>query len=253
MELDRQEWLEYVRFCAGGEFPIPMGLISDYDDWLCRSIVGRMLLIRGKREEALQVLSTVVDVVPSREVPPEGLSEVEHKILCLRDIARLIWDYTHNADAALRYWDEAVELADGWMARFVSVARGEMHYGRAQVLMNAGRNEEAEKEIASMLSSDFFEGPEYNVNSNRYFALRLRAETAYADGNKEKAAAFLAEAFQYYPMSVEALENEAEALACADAEERYQKFMAMTKRQYLQWQPAAEGRGPKRGLRKRRD
>lgn len=246
-QLDKQEWLSYVSFCAGGEFPIPVGLISNYDDWLCRSIVGRMLLIREKPEAALRVLSTVMDVVPSREVPPQGLSEVEHKVLCLRDMARIIWAFTGNGEAALRYWDEAIELADGWETRFLSVARGEMHYGRVAMLFLIGRQEQAEKELAEMLDSQHFEMPEFNVNSNRYFARKLLAERAHAAGDLQQATDYLAEAFHYYPMSVEARENEAEALSTADLEERYKKFMAMTKRQYLQWQPAEGARGPVRG------
>lgn len=75
--MTEQEWNEYVNFASGGEWPIPRGMISDYNNWLCRSIVGRALYFRDKVEEAMTVLATVVDVEPSMEKAEKGMSEAE--------------------------------------------------------------------------------------------------------------------------------------------------------------------------------
>ena len=39
--MDQQEWMGYVSRLANGEYPVPVGMIQDYNDWRCRSIVGR--------------------------------------------------------------------------------------------------------------------------------------------------------------------------------------------------------------------
>ena len=48
-------------------------------------------------------------------------------------------------------------------------------------------------------------------------------------------------------MSVEARCEENKAKAMTDMEERYQKFLQMSKVQYLQWDTVEELRGPVRG------
>ena len=78
--MDQQEWMGYVSRLANGEYPVPVGMIQDYNDWRCRSIVGRALYWMGDTESAMRVLSTVVNVEPNMDDDPEyGLSEAEHK------------------------------------------------------------------------------------------------------------------------------------------------------------------------------
>ena len=246
--MDPKEWNAYVDFVSGGEWPIPRGFISDYNNWICRSVVGRALYFREQTEAAMTVLSTVLDVVPSME-KPEGtnMGEVEHKILCLRDLAKIVWALTENSEASLRFWDEAVDLCTKWPYHFNSVARGEISYGRLVMLWVAGQKDKVEEDLKAMAVDERFEMKEYNVNSYRYFAYKFMAEREHASGNVEKAALLFEKAFQYYPMSVEARREEEKAKAMADMEERYQQFVAMSKRQYLQWEVVGDLRGPVRG------
>lgn len=247
MNIDAKEWKGYLDFVSGGEWPIPRGFISDYDNWLCRSIVGRALYFRGKIEEAMTVLSTIVDVEPSMEKPKSGMGEVEHKILSMRDLAKIVWQLTENVDVAAKFWDEAVRLCDIWPYNFSSVARGEISYGRIGLFWAAGKHDLVEAQLKEMVVSERFEMPEYNVNSYRYFAYKFKAEKEYANKNVQKAALILEEAFRYYPMSVEARCEENKAKAMQDMEERYQKFLQMSKAQYLQWEAVGDLKGPVRG------
>ncbi|MDD3396662.1 MAG: hypothetical protein PHQ45_05515 [Acidaminococcaceae bacterium] len=248
MQLDPQEWKAYVDFVSGGEWPIPRGFISNYDNWLCRSMVGRALYFREKPEEAMAVLSTVLAVEPSMEKPEaNSMSEVEHKILCLRDLAKIIWGFTHNNEAAIKYWDEAVEWCRKWPYNFHSIARGEISYGRVGQLWEAQEQELADKYLHEMAKSDHFEMQQYNVNSNRYYAYKFMAEREHAAGNIQKAAIMYEEAFKYYPMSVEARRNEADAKAQKDPESKYNKCVEMSKRQYLLWEEIEGLRAPRRG------
>lgn len=49
--MEKQEWQGYVQKVASCDYPIPLNLINDYDDWKCRSNVGRMLMILKDIEE----------------------------------------------------------------------------------------------------------------------------------------------------------------------------------------------------------
>ena len=247
MNIEAKEWNEYVDFVSGGEWPVPRDFISNYDNWLCRSVVGRALYFRGKTEEAMTVLSTIVNVEPSMEKPKSGMGEVEHKILCMRDLAKIVWKLVENLEASVRFWDEAVRLCSLWPYNFSSVARGEISYGRLGLFLAAGKNDLVEEQLKEMASSQRFEMQEHNVNSYRYFAYKFKAEQEYAHKNVHKAALIFEEAFKYYPMSVEARCEENKAKAMTDMEERYQKFLQMSKVQYLQWDTVEELRGPVRG------
>ena len=232
--MTEQEWNEYVDFASGGEWPIPRGMISDYNNWLCRSIVGRALYFRNKVEEAMTVLATVVDVEPSMEKAEKGMSEAEHKILCLRDIAKIVWGLTRNSEAALNYWDQAVGLCAQYKHPFVSVARGEISYGRLIMLVAAGCEEQACREARLMTQHESFERE--GINSYRYFAYRFLAEREYAQGNLQKAVLLYEKAFCYYPKSAEGERDYAAAAQMADPGERYAKYCHMSSMQYLQWE-----------------
>ncbi|HIU64861.1 MAG TPA: hypothetical protein IAB06_07510 [Candidatus Avacidaminococcus intestinavium] len=232
--MTEQEWNEYVNFASGGEWPIPRGMIGDYNNWLCRSIVGRALYFRDKVEEAMTVLATVVDVEPSMEPAEKGMSEAEHKILCLRDIAKIVWGLTGNTEAALNYWDQAIALCESYQHKFNSVARGEISYGRLVMLVAAGHEEEAKAEARELTVAKRFERE--GINSYRYFAYRFLAEREHAAGNLQKANLLYEKAFFYYPKSAEGERDYAAAAQMNDHEERYQKYLHMTSMQYLQWE-----------------
>ena len=123
--MEKQEWQGYVQKVASCDYPIPLNLINDYDDWKCRSNVGRMLMILKDIEGAMAVLATVKDVQPDMEDAPEfGLSEAEHKVLCLRDIAEIVWRLTGTGDAPIIYLNEAYRLCREYKKVFRSADRG---------------------------------------------------------------------------------------------------------------------------------
>ena len=60
--MNEQEWQACVNHVAGGEYPVPRGMISNYNDWRCRSTVGRALYWMDEVEAAMHVLATILDV-----------------------------------------------------------------------------------------------------------------------------------------------------------------------------------------------
>ena len=142
--MEKQEWQGYVQKVASCDYPIPLNLINDYDDWKCRSNVGRMLMILKDIEGAMAVLATVKDVQPDMEDAPEfGLSEAEHKVLCLRDIAEIVWRLTGTGDAPIIYLNEAYRLCREYKKVFRSADRGAIWARRLELQRSCGAEDAA--------------------------------------------------------------------------------------------------------------
>ena len=43
--MEQAEWNEYVHKVATWDVPLPMHMVNDYEDWKCRRLVGRCLLM----------------------------------------------------------------------------------------------------------------------------------------------------------------------------------------------------------------
>ncbi len=234
--MDKQEWQGYVAKAATGNFPIPPGLIQDYDDWRCRSTVGRVLFILKDIEGAITVLSTVKDIKPDMEdVPEYGLSEVEHKVLCLRDLAEIVWMLTGTTYAPQIYLEEAYELCRNYKHIFRSADRGKIWIRRLEILREAGEVESALKEVRELLER---EGGEEKINSYCFRAKIFLAECAAAGGEYGEAAKIIREAYAFFPYSDSGSKAIAEAYAEVDPQLRYEKMLHCTTIQYSPWEKA---------------
>lgn len=232
--MNEQEWLACVNHVASGEYPIPRGMISDYNDWRCRSTVGRALYWMDEVEAAMRVLATVLDVEPDLDEAPEmGLSEVEHKVLCLRDVAEIVWKLARNEDAALNYLGQAYTLSRAYQHPFRSASRGEMFYRRLVILREVGKEAQAVQEAAVMLEQ---EASSDGINPYRYFAYKFLAEHAHNGGDDAQGAQLYAEAFKYYPVSEAGVRDLANAAALPAADARYKAYAFCSTIQYKPWE-----------------
>lgn len=227
--MDKQEWKEYVHKVEVGG-PIPASMIDNYDDWRCRSIVGRVLYVLGDIEGAMTVLSTVVKIQPNEEdVPEVGLSEVEHKVLCLRDVAEIVWQLTHQDYAPLVYLGEAYHYCRSYKHPFRSADRGAIWSRRLEIMRDSGANDKAVAEAQAMLEQ---EAGSTGENPYIFHADKFLAEDAAASGDYDKAAQLLAEAYKYYPVTETAKKDLADAAAEANPKARYEKYHHCTTIQY---------------------
>lgn len=232
--MEKQEWQAYVQKVASCDYPIPPNLINDYDDWKCRSNVGRMLLILKDIEGAMAVLATVKDVQPDMDDAPEfGLSEAEHKVLCLREIAQIVWQLTGTGDAPLFYLDEAYKLCRSYQHVFRSADRGAIWARRLEIKRSCGEEEAALAEAKQMLAG---EKENVGVNPYRFHAFKFIADGLAEQGDYAKASLLLAEAYQSFPVNEAAKAALAEAEAVTDAKERYARYLHCTTIQYQPWE-----------------
>lgn len=237
--MEQEEWSGYVARLAKGAIPLPMEMIKDYSDWRCRSTVGRALFYYKDTEAAMRVLSTVVNVNPNMEDAPEyGLSEAEHKVLCLRDIAEIVWELAHADQAALMYLRQADEIGRAYKHFFRNAVRGEIFYRRLTLLLEIGKEAKAVEEAEAMQAAETT--TREGVNSYKYYALRFLAEHEHRQGNDERACELWAEAFKVYPLS----ERGEQAVAAAGTQstlagkiKAYQKCAAT---KYKHWEKLPE-------------
>ncbi len=237
--MDKQEWREYVHKVTTCDIPIPPNLINDYDDWKCRSNVGRMLLVLKDVEGAMAVLATVKDVKPDlEEVPEYGLSEAEHKVLCLRDIAQIVWDLTGTGDAPLYYLHEANEICRAYKHIFRTCDRGDIWARRVRIMRSCGSEEKAVAEARQVLAD---EKANEGINPYRFHALVFLAESAAAAGDYNKACLLIEEAYQSFPCNEATKRDLAEAQKHDTPEDRY---LAMHHCTTIQYQPWEQGKVP---------
>ena len=167
------------------------------------------------------------------DAPEMGLSEAEHKVLCLRDIAEIVWKLARNEDAALNYLDQAYALSRAYKHPFRSASRGDMFYRRLAILREVGKEEQAVQEAEKMLE---LEAENDGINPYRYFAYKFLAEHEHNNGDDEKAAQLFAEAFRYYPVSEAGERDLAKAAAAETATGRYKAYVFCSTIQYKPWE-----------------
>ena len=153
--MDMQEWQAYVKKVANSQYPVPEGMIKNYDDWRCRSIVGRMLYVLEDIEGAIAVLLTVKDIKPNlQDVPEKGLSEAEHMVLCLRDIAEIIYKVMGNVPIAITYLGHAHQICRAYKHPFRSADKGGVWHRSLELMEEIGETEKAIAKAEAMLEEE---------------------------------------------------------------------------------------------------
>lgn len=232
--MELQEWQGYVNKIATCDYPLPSYMISDYNDWHCRSIVGRMLWLLKDVEGAMAVLNTVKDVkVDMDDVPEMGLSDPEHKVLCLHDIAEIVWQLTGMGSASLFYLREADKLCREYKHIFRSADRGKIWVRRLEILRDSGEGEKATAEAHAQLEAD---KDKQGINSYAFYAYRFLAEDAALKEEYLKACELLQIAYKYFPVNDVAERDIAAALEIAEPKERYEAFHHCTTILYQPWE-----------------
>ena len=166
--MDMQEWQAYVKKVANSQYPVPEGMIKNYDDWRCRSIVGRMLYVLEDIEGAIAVLLTVKDIKPNlQDVPEKGLSEAEHMVLCLRDIAEIIYKVMGNVPIAITYLGHAHQICRAYKHPFRSADKGGVWHRSLELMEEIGETEKAIAKAEAMLEE---EKDNFGKNPYRYYA-----------------------------------------------------------------------------------
>lgn len=232
--MEQQEWDGYVQKVASCPYPILPEFIKNQEDWHCRSVVGRMLFFLKDIEGAMLVLSTVRDIEIDMEQYPEvGMSDAEHKCLCLRDLGEIVWQLTQKAEAALYYFEKAYDLCKEYKHPFHAAKRGAIWSRRLEIKSESGYLAEALDECMTKMEE---QNKDDEINQYLFFGNKFLAERFAEKGDYSKAVAYMVEAYRYFPLSVAGKKDVAEATAETDPASSYKLFMHCTTLQYLPWE-----------------
>lgn len=232
--MEHEEWQEYVNKVANYSIPIPPDFIKNYEDWHCRSIVGRMLFLMQDIEGAMRVLSTVRDVeIDMDQYPDYGLSDAEHKCMCLRDLGEIVWMLAQKAEAALYYYSQAYDICVNYKHPLHSAKRGAIWQRILDIKFASGQQQEALNECLAKMQE---QNPEDELNQYLFYGNKFLAERFAEKGDFAKANVHFAEGFKYYPLSEPGKRDVAEAAAEPDAEKSYAMYQHCATLQYMPWE-----------------
>lgn len=242
--MDPQEWNEYVQKIATCNYPIPTGMINNYEDWKHRSIVGRMLYILKDVEGAMAVLATVRDIVPNMDDAPDyGLSEAEHMVLCLRDIADIVYSLIGRGDVAMVYLKQADKLCREYKHVFRSANRGAIWSRQLEIMRECDMLDVANAKAQACINGEGATGNGIDAhylipgtNTYIYHAYKFLAQSAALEEDYAKASRLMADGYRYFPLSEAGKKDLAEAAACETAKEQYYAYLHCTTIQYMQWE-----------------
>lgn len=191
-------WVEYLK---NNYLPLPDCLVADFSNWRSRSLVARALIRAGEPEAALELLKTVIFINLDLTRQPLLFSEVEDKVWCLMEAAKVVWELERDGAAALDWLEQAAGLTATYPFRFCFVSCGEVWYTRLLLLCHMGQADKALEEVQTRISNNRFDGSK--ANSVMHYALQFQAYWAKEQGNWFDALQFLRLAFRYYPASKE--------------------------------------------------
>lgn len=232
--MELEEWQEYVQKVANYHIPIPPDFIKDYNDWHCRSIVGRMLFLMQDVEGAMRVLSTVRDIeIDMEQYPDYGLSDAEHKCLCLRDLGEIVWMLAQKAEAALYYYEQAYAICRDYKHPLHSAKRGAIWARILDIKFASGKQEEALHECLAKMQE---QNSEDEFNQYLFYGNKFLAERFAEKGDYVQANAHFAAGFKYYPLSEAGKRDVAEAASETVPEESYNKYQHCSTLQYMPWE-----------------
>jgi tetratricopeptide (TPR) repeat protein len=241
--ISRQDYARHVEWATENYIKIPKLMVSNYDDWLSRGMLGRYLYTAKRYADAIPVLETIVDVKVAD--PDEGLlwpsSEYEHKAWCLQYLALAIVIERNDYVTALKYMNKALRLADRSKSNFEFVVRGQLWLNRLLFRAKLGRAQESKKEARIRLASIVLEPG--RSNSYYFFGYAFLAKMAMEEGNGQQALELFRRGLEAYNLEKPDRELLQEAEDCSDPAEAFRLIWPLVDTPYRIWDESLKVKG----------
>ena len=163
-----------------------------FDDWKSRVRLAHFLAMPElkKRDEAIELFRTVVEI----EVSEDNPEEVEEKVYALQRLASCLRE-EKKYDDALHYINLAVELVESTDYLYKYILRGEIWADRWNILHDMRDVETAESEIDEKIR--VFENVPIKHNSYLYYGYRFKAQMMATGMMKQEALSYMRKALSY--------------------------------------------------------
>lgn len=194
MDLRLDEYQSYVADVIENKV-IPKRLIADYSNWRHRFTMARWLFRRGRLAPAIDLFLSIVSVNVETADVEEVCSDLENKVWCLHELGQAIWFHEKNAEKALKYINDGIQLGQKYPWNFTIVVRGELFRARWEMLVVSGQATIAHHEAITQTQITL---PEYNKsNSILFHAFNFLAEEAYENQDSQMGISYQRKALRY--------------------------------------------------------
>lgn len=146
-------------------------------------------LLDDRQDYAIEVLGNIA-----------GSEEncMEDRILALYNLGDIYWNYIGDLDRAFEYICSALELSENTDENFCCVVRGKLLKSKLNLLIQLGKNEEAEMEFERIINK--YSSKNAANNSLLFYAYQHRGELEYEKGSYKAALEYLEKAAMCCPV-----------------------------------------------------
>ncbi|TWH49276.1 hypothetical protein [Sporomusa sp. KB1] len=236
-----EEYLNHVQYITNSHPQILRSLIENYFDWRSRSRLARWLLRVGQLVPAIDLFKTIVSVKVI-ETPEDAciLSETEDKVWCMMELGQAIWQHEKNAEQALRYIGQAINMAQAYPWKFNFVVRGELLRHRWEILQASSQGDIACQEAVEQSQRVF--PVRGKSNSVLFHAFSFLAAHAKKVNNVQLAISLLRKALRFFPEDYEDIKqlNAIWRNRHYQPEETYHNLIELTQHCNLVWDNIGE-------------
>lgn len=191
--MNSHEFHELTHYVIDSPAKPPASLFSGgFDDWKSRARLAHFLAMPElkKRDEAIELFRTVVEV----EVSEDNPEEVEEKVYALQRLASCMREEKKYEDA-LHYINLAVELVESTDYLYKYILRGEIWADRWNILHDMRDIETAESEIDDKIQA--FANVPIQHNSYLYYGYRFKAQMMATGMMKQEALDYMRKALSF--------------------------------------------------------
>jgi len=233
--ISREEYAQWVEWAKNNYTNIPGILVSNYDAWECRAMLGRYLYVAKQYGAAILILETIVDVKYDEgegddQYNPTGL---EMKAWSLQWLSLAILFEKNDKVLALKYMKKALRLADLSTAYFHFVVRGELWLNCLLLKAKLGRKIQAVGETHARLSRLVVE--DGLSNSYYFFGYAFLGQMAMEEQKPQLALDLFKKGLTAYNLEETDKELLIQTEACADPGDAFKMLWQLVDEPYRLW------------------
>lgn len=201
--MDKETYLKWVEWLDDNWKGIPKGIYDNYDDFVCKVHMARLITAVGEEEQvALDLYEQILKehlIAFDEKLGMSYQAYIEAKIMTLEGIGDLSYRINNDAVKAYHYLEKALEIAEFVDYDFGIVVRGELWADKLRYLREIKGDQVVLDEIENRINYHKENFP-LTANSYLYSAYCLLSDIEQYNNNKDQQLAYYKQAMEYYPL-----------------------------------------------------